>query len=194
MSVTFGQITALAQFTIADPLAGARQVLAMRLPMVARWWLIAFVAVVSALLAHVSLSLLPPETMVMIASSVLNPISSALGQGLYLVVVALAIHRIGRWRGGIGSFSDTLLLVGWMHTILLAVMAAEIVAQLILPPLAVGISLLGIGLFMWLLTSFITELHGFKSRGWVFLGILGTIFGLAMIIAFALSSLSPAGA
>ena len=194
MSVTFGQITALAQFTIADPLAGARQVLAMRLPMVARWWLIAFVAVVSALLAHVSLSLLPPETMVMIASSVLNPISSALGQGLYLVVVALAIHRIGRWWGGIGSFADTLLLVGWMHTILLAVMAAEIVAQLILPPLAVGISLLGIGLFMWLLTSFITELHGFKSRGSVFLGILGTIFGLAMIIAFALSSLSPAGA
>lgn len=193
MGITLASVGTLMRLTIRDPRGGARRILHIDPPMVARWWLLALVAVVSALLTYASYALLPPEAQEILAAGMASPLRSALVQLLVLVICAVAVDRIGRWRRGAGTFPDAVLLVGWLQFMLTGVQAAQVLAQLLLPPLAEGISLFGIALFLWLFTNFVAELHGFRSLFSVFAGIIGTILAASLVLALVLVSLSPMG-
>lgn len=189
--LSFADVLEMARFTLMNPREGALRAMQMNLAMQARWLLLVLVASLSALLTHLSFGLLPPDLRAMMGESMQSPLRSAILQGGVLLAGVLAIHLIGRARGGTGNFADALLLVGWLQFILLGVQIAQLVAQVVAPVVGEVIGIAGIVLFLWVLTNFVAALHGFKSLGSVFLGIIGTIF--AVSLAFAMLIVGAGG-
>lgn len=181
------EIIALAKLSLQDPRAGARALLRLGVPLPARTVGLLLMAVASAFLMHIGFLILPPSEDPLAGYMMQSPLRTAIIQWVILSVSVLLIYRIGRAWGGQGSLPDTLLVVVWLQVIMLAVQLAQVVALLLLPPLAGIINLAGLVLFFWLMTSFIAELHGFASRGKVLAGILATSLGVAMILVMVLS-------
>lgn len=186
MNLTLANLLQMARFTVQSPREGARMVMALNVPVEARWVALALMAVGSAMLTALSLALLPPEVMALAGPQLPRPLVSAGLQLCALVVAVHATYRIGKWRGGHGSFADALLLIVWLQFILLILQAAQLLAQVLLPPLSDLIGLAGIALFFWLMTNFVAELHGFQSLLSVFLGILATTFLFGLVLAMLL--------
>jgi hypothetical protein len=181
------QLLGLARLTLEDPRQAARVLLAMNVPLPARTAGLLLMAVGSALLMQLGFLLLPPAEDPISVFMMASPIRTAAIQWMILAASVLLVHRIGRAWGGTGSLADTLLVVVWLQVIMLAVQGAQLLALILSPPLAGLVNLAGMALFFWLFSSFIAELHGFVSRGRVFLGILATSFALALIIVLVLS-------
>ena len=194
MNISFATLAELAWFTVLNPRAGCRRLMNMQLPDTARWLLLAFVATASALLTLLNFSIIPldqlrlmsPDTLFAIHQALQNPLMTAVFQFIFLLVVVICVYRIGRWQGGKGSFSDALLLTGWLQIVLVCVQVAQIAALLISPPLAEVFGLVGLVLSFWLLSHFVAELHGFTSAGKVFFAIVGVIIAVAIALSVAL--------
>lgn len=193
MDFSIGSILAFAQFTVQNPRAAARGLMAMGLPDTARWLLFGVVATASAVLTHVGLNLLPPDESQFMADAMASPVRTAFFQGGLLLIAGFAITAIGRWQGGKGSFGDALLLISWLQFVLLCLQVVQIVALLVLPPVAEIIGVLGLGLSFWLLTQFIVELHGFASSWRVLFGIVAAILAVAVAISVVLTVLVGVG-
>ncbi|WP_333817123.1 Yip1 family protein [Tabrizicola sp.] len=179
------RIGALAQLTLREPRQAARTLLAEDVPIPARTAGLLLVAVVSALLASLQvggkLTELDPFSRFMLAS----PFRAAVFQWLFLALTVVLVHRVGRAFDGRGSLPDALLVVVWLQLPMLALQILQLVATLLVPPLAGIIGLAGFALFLWLMTSFVAELHGFRSRGMVFLGLVLTALGVGLILGVA---------
>ena len=194
MDLSVTAVLNLARFSVQSPRLAARQILAMAIPDTARWLLFLLVISASALLTHVGFALLPAADRAFMETAMSSPLRTALLQAGFLLIAVVAVHRVGRWQGGIGSFADSLLLVGWLQFILLCLQLGQIIALLILPLLAEIIGIAGLVLSFWLLTQFILELHGFQSAWKVFLSILGVLFSAAMAASLVLVLILGAGA
>jgi hypothetical protein len=194
MTISVSSIFGLARYTVQSPRAAARSLINMQLPDSARWLLLGLVAATSALLTLFNFTLIPvdqlrqmsPETVFAMRRALENPILTAVFQAIFLLFVVICVHRIGRWQGGNGSFSDALLLTGWLQIVLIGLQVGQIVALLVLPPLAEVLGLAGLVLSFWLLSHFVAELHGFKSAGKVFVAIVGVIVGVAVALSVLL--------
>ncbi|MGP3697524.1 Yip1 family protein [Rhodobacter sp. NSM] len=183
MSLSLADLLRLARFTVTNPRDGARAIMALGLPMEARWIALVLTAVGAALVTFLGLTLLPQDVRQLIGDDLPSPLFSAALQVGLLSLSAMLIYRIGAWRGGRGSFGDSILLVAWLQFILLCLEVIQLVAQLVLPPLADLLGVAGIVLFFWLLTHFVAELHGFTSTVAVLGGILLALFGMAFALA-----------
>jgi hypothetical protein len=79
--------------------------------------------------------------------------------------------------------------VVWLQLLTLALQLLQLVASLVARP-GRGDRAWGFVLFLWLMTAFIAELHGFASRGLVFLGMIltaiaaGFVLGIVLILLF----------
>lgn len=193
MDVSVTAVLELARFSVQSPRTAARQILAMAIPDTARWLLFLLVISASAVLTHIGFDLLPQNDRAFMETAMSSPLRTAILQAGFLLVAVVAVHRVGRWQGGTGSFADSLLLVGWLQFILLCLQITQIIALLILPPVAEIIGVLGLGLSFWLLTQFVLELHGFQSAWKVFLSILGVLFSAAMAASLVLVLVLGAG-
>ncbi len=193
MDMSIASILQLMRFTVQDPRAAARQLMAQRVPDVARWLLFGLVVSASAVLTHLSFDLLPPVDTQFMASAMTSPMRTAFMQAGFLLLTVAGVYRIGRARGGIGSFSDALLLISWLQFILLCLQAVQIVALLILPPVAEILGIVGLVLSVWLLTQFTAALHGFQSGWRVFIGILAVVFSAAILISFLVVAIYGTG-
>jgi hypothetical protein len=162
-----------------------RAVLHEDVPVPARTAALLLMAVVSALLMHLGSALLPPPVDPLTRFMMHSPIRTAGIQWLLLAGSVLLIHRVGAAWGGQGSLVDALLVVVWLQVIMLAVQILQLVALVLLPPVAAMINLGGLLLFFWLLTNFVAELHGFASLGRVLAGILVTSFAVVLLMAVA---------
>lgn len=180
------RIGALAQLTLQEPRQAARALLAEGVPMRARTAGLLLVAVVSALLANLqvgpNLGALDPFSAFMLAS----PFRTALFQWLFLALTVILIHRVGRAFDGHGTFADALLVVVWLQLLMLALQVLQLIATLVAPPFAGIIGLAGFAVFLWLMTAFIAELHGFRSRARVFLGLVLTGLGTGFVLGIAI--------
>ena len=74
----------------------------------------------------------------------------------------------------------------WLQLLMLALQVLQLIATLVAPPFAGIIGLAGFALFLWLMTAFIAELHGFRSRGRVFLGLVLTGLGTGFVLGIAI--------
>jgi len=84
------------------------------------------------------------------------------------------------------------LLVSWLQFVLICLQVVQIVAMVLLPPLAFLIGVAGIILFFWLLTAFVAELHGFSSTIGVFVSILIVMVVFTTLFRFLLGVLGIA--
>lgn len=186
MDLSFQGLLALARETLQNPRGVARIVMNANLPMPARWVALGLMVVGSALLAHLSFLVMPADAQAVLAEGMSSPFTTAVLQGVVMVMAVAAIFFLGRVMGGVGSFSDALILVVWVQFILLILQAAQIVAQVLIPPAAIVVSYASIGIFLYLLSHFVAELHGFpsvlKTFGGILLALLAIGFALALIL------------
>jgi hypothetical protein len=180
------RMAALAQLTFQDPKAATRVLLAEGIPLPARTAGLLLVAVLSALLASLQLNLSPQQLDPMSAFMLASPFRAAVVQWAFLALSVVLIHRVGRAFGGTGSFPDALLIVVWLQCLTLVLQFAQLVLNILSPALAGILGLAGFVVFLWLMASFIAELHGFRSRGLVFVGMLLSAFAAGLVIGIAL--------
>jgi Yip1 domain len=185
MDLNLATLLTMARDTVADPREGARRVMSLGLPVQTGWIAVALMAVASALFTHVTFLMSPPDVRGYFADMMASPLRTAFLQGVVMVAAVFAIWRIGRMRGGRGTLPQTVVLVAWLQFVLLVLQVVQLAVQVMIPPLAPLIGLAAVGLFFWLLTLFVVELHGFRSAIVTFLG----IFGVMMVIAFVLALL-----
>lgn len=184
-------LAGLARLSLTDPKAGAAAVLraAAGWPASLLWQTGALVVVASVILSELSAALTGgPRPPGVVGAILANPLAMAAVQGVIFVIAVHATHRIGRLFGGKGGLGGALALVVWMQALMLAVQALQALAFLLLPGLGAMIGMASIVLFFWVFTNFVLILHGFRSAGAVFVGIvasgLAIMFGVSMILAF----------
>ncbi|PWE33113.1 YIP1 family protein [Maritimibacter sp. 55A14] len=188
--------TGLARLTLKAPREGARAVLAWPLNRTELWQIAGVLVVASVIVSQVSNFLMPLGGAGPMATIMASPFLNAGIQAGLLVVTVTAVDRIGRAFGGKGDFLGALKLIVWLQMINLAIQIIQFFALLVAPPVAGLIGIASLLLFFWLLTQFVTELHGFESGFHVFVGIVisafAIILGLSVVLAL-LSVLIPGG-
>jgi hypothetical protein len=187
MTGLMDQILSLARLSLNDPRGAVRALLGMGVPLPARTAGLLLVAVSSAMLLHLGFLFLPGTDDPLALFMSQSPFRTAVIQWLILAATVLFIYQIGRVFGGKGSLTDALLVVVWLQVIMLAVQLAQLLSLVLFTPLAGVVNLAGLILFFWLFTSFIAELHGFKSRWAVLAGVIGSGFLIAVVVAVVLS-------
>ncbi len=197
MMPSLNQLLMMVGRSLRNPREGAEEVLALGVPRDALWLIMALVVVLSVMLAEIT-GLIAATSEMQITGLLANPIVAGALQLFLLVVMIVAVYRIGRAMGGTGSFEESLLLMSWLQFIMVVIQVFQTTALLIMPPLAGIIGILALALFFWLLTNFVAVLHGFTSLMQVFVMILvsgfAISFGLMLILAiFGIQMPTPQG-
>ena len=174
--------------TLRDPRAAATRVMAETLPASVLWTMLIVVVAVSVVLGQGSLILVAGGT-VTDNPYLANPMVMWGLQCALLFVMVHAIHRIGRAMGGAGVFEDTLALVVWLQFVMACLQVVQTGALFILPPVADLIGIVGLVIFLWLLTHLTAAAHGFTQLGPVFLMILISAFGITFLLSLVLAML-----
>ncbi len=174
------------RLTLRNPRQAARVVMSWPFSQGERWTILALAAVSSTLLAELVATLSPDAVDSKLLMILEDPVLFAAIQFASLATIAGLIFIVGRQFGGVGTFNQGLSILGWIQFLLLALQMAQIVSMALLPPMAVVIGLGSLVLTLWLLPIFIAELHGFRSALVTFLGIIGTVVSVVVILSILL--------
>jgi hypothetical protein len=196
MELTPAFLIEMVRKTVLAPRAGAAAVLRFGFAPVVGWLALLLMAVASTILTHLSFAMMPAEARDIWSVAMGSPIRTAMLQWVVLLISVHAIHKIGRLMGGTGKLDGAVVLVAWLQFILLCVQLVQLFVQALVPALSDMLGVFGLVLFLWLLTNFTAELHGFKRLALTFFGILITIFGVAILLGIVFALLigaPPAG-
>jgi len=175
--------------TLSNPREGASTVLSMAPPLNALWLMFAIVVVLTLFMGEAVGLLSGISEDGPLTGAYGSPLLLGVVQGAFLCIMVFAIHHIGGWFGGTGRFEEALLLVVWLQFIFVCIQVVQIVALLVVPPLAALIPIVVIGLFFWLLVNFIAVLHGFTSLGMVFVMTIVSGVGVVFVLSLVLTML-----
>lgn len=178
----------LAVETVKAPRPTFARLLSLDIPSQALWQALLLVLVVSVLLAEATNLLLaaalgPAEEPLMLA----GPLIFGAIQLAVLVASVFLIYHVGRLMGGDGSFAGGILAVTWLQFLMVCLQVVQSVLILVLPGLAALVVIAGLVLFLWLLTNFVAELHGFASLGRVFGMIFFVLIGIGLVLSLLLT-------
>ncbi|MBF9060138.1 YIP1 family protein [Rhodobacterales bacterium HKCCSP123] len=188
--LNMGNLLRMARDTVSNPREGAETVLALGLPRQVLWLAFALVVVLSMLLGDILYLVAGlPDDGALTGPLGASPVVMGLVQGAFLFLMAHAVTHVGRMFGGTGRFEEALALVVWLQFIFICVQVLQLVAVIIVPPMAAIITLLAVGLFFWLLVNFIATLHGFTSLGMVFVMTILSGFTILFVLSLVLTLL-----
>lgn len=193
--MTLRDVTALLRLTLADPAGGARAVLGLGVPREHHWTLFLLAIALSGAVYQATVLILQPEVPDG-ARGLPSGFTAAAVTGGTVLLLAAAIRWIGRLAGGAGELEDILLLMIWLQFVLIALQLVEIVVMLIVPFLSSIVFFAFLAYVLWVLTNFIAVVHGFRSLGRVFLGMVLALFAFAFLLSLVLAPFlgAPAGA
>ena len=186
MELTVANLSGLVRLTFRRPREAAQVVMRQPLPMQARWAALALMAVMSAFLMQGMAALLPPA--VAPDGTELQPVGPFFWAGMVafgMLMTAVLAFVVGRWRGGKGELADAVILIAWLQFIQLLLVVLQLILLVALPVAAPLVEIGSLVIFLWLLVNFVAEMHGFRSLGLVFLGVIITF----VVAVFALSLL-----
>jgi len=103
---------------------------------------------------------------------------------ILMTLTILAVHLIGGLFGGRGSLRESILVNAWIHYLMILVQLVAIVLTVIMPGLALLTIPLALGIFFYLLSNFVAEMHAFTSALGVFFGAIVLILILSFVITF----------
>lgn len=193
MDLTVASIVALLKLTFQAPRQAAALLMKLGLPDNARWAALVLMAVASALVMYAVSEVAPtvgPDGEVLPTP---GPFFWAGMVGFGMGMTAMLAYGVGRWRGGRGSMSDAVLLVAWLQVVQLALVAVQMLLLVVMPPLAAVLEIASVVIFLWLLSNFVAELHGFASVGRVAGGVLMTFVVMVIVMTVVLLPFLPAG-
>lgn len=191
MDLSLVGLLTMARDTLSDPRGGARRIMSIDLSIQERWLALLLIAVLSTLLTYLSLGLAPKEARDYFGEVMASPVATAFVQAIVWCTGTVAVYRFGRARGGTGTLADSISLMAWLQFILLIAQVAQVVAEVVVPPLAPMIGLVAVAVFFWLLTNFVAEMHGFRSLGATFAGVIAGMVALAFLMALLLAPFMP---
>ncbi|MDA5555728.1 YIP1 family protein [Shimia sp. MMG029] len=180
------QLGALFWLTIRDP---AEAALAIMSRPVARQigWMILTLGIILNVLAHFLTLAVFPAPADLYVPMLQTPFLYAGVMGSGLVILVYAFFWGGHAIGGRGRFDDLLLALGWLQYMRFVVQLLVLVLMVVLPGLALLVSL-GVGLYsIWIVLHFVNVIHGFGSLGKTFVLLLFTSMGLVLAMSLLLS-------
>ncbi|NDW43365.1 YIP1 family protein [Ruegeria sp. PrR005] len=186
--MTPSEIRRLALLSITNPAQAARDVMALNLGRETLWLGLALAVVLNALLHGLSNLAFGPMSMPLPGMPV-----SVVGYGALmaggLMLTILAVHRVGRWLGGQGSFGDVMALIVWMQLLLVVVQAVTLVLALTIPILSALLALAANLVALYVFLHFIDQAHRLGSlmyaAGVLVLSILAIAFSLFVLLSLA---------
>lgn len=104
-----------------------------------------------------------------------------------MLVLAGVMAGVGRAFGGKGDFGGALRVMVWLQGLMVLLQAAQLLALVVLPPLAGLLSLVSLALIGWLSAGLVAGLHGFRSLGLTFVGIVLSMLGLGLVLTMLLA-------
>jgi hypothetical protein len=170
-------------------------VLALGLPLDVLAMALAAVTATGMVFAYVAARLTGGGLDAMTAAILRAPLMGALLQFAVMATVAIGAARIGRLFGGTGDIAGALALVVWLNVMMLLAQVAQIVALVVLPPLAFFLAIATLLWLIWAFASFVAELHGFTNLAAVLGGVVVSmvIFFLALASLLTALGLAPPG-
>lgn len=195
IKMDWGTLFGMALQTVPEPRKVARIVFAFPGSRQALWLILALLLVSMTFLAVLSSVLFPVDHAELgtalsdedMAPVVISPIATGAVQAFSAFVTAVAIYRVGRLFGGTGDFDQALLTVIWLHFVILLMQAGIVLLGLFAPGLALILTFLSFVMTFWLLSHFVAEMHGFRSAGSVFAGIMMVLLVIAVVLSFLLA-------
>lgn len=180
------------RLTLNDPRRGMRAVLSWPLGASERLGLMVAMAILNVLCAEALAAQLPelPEDAMSLVLG--QPFLFAAMQLFGLFVMSGLVHAVGRAFGGQGSFAGAQMAILWLHVLFLILQLVQILALALAPPLALVLSYATLAAALWFLPQFVAEVHGFRSAGLTFLGILATILAIMIVLGLVLALTLPA--
>ncbi|MCB1357196.1 MAG: YIP1 family protein [Maritimibacter sp.] len=193
----WGYLFGMALQTVPEPRKVARDIFAFPAPRRALWHILALLLVAMTFIAVLSSILFPvdPEELGALLGdeamtpAFVSPIVTGLAQATTAVLTVWAIYGFGRAFGGTGSFDQALLTVIWLHFVLLILQLGILLLGLFAPGLSLLLTLLSFVMTFWLLSHFVAEMHGFRSAGSVFAGIMMVLLVLAVALSLLMALL-----
>ncbi|PPB79711.1 Yip1-like protein [Albidovulum inexpectatum] len=175
--------------TFREPRLAAQRLMALDLPVDARWAALGLVSILSVIETHLAVMILPRLGQSPAFLMMANPLTAALMQFATLAIVSAAIAQGGRIFGGNGRFADALILVAWVEFVLTIAQLVQTVALLLLPPIGLAVGIAALAVFVWLMVQFTAALHGFADAMKVLLGLVAGFILMAVAAAIVFSAL-----
>jgi hypothetical protein len=173
--------------SLVQPRAAARAVIALGLDRDLLVQAAAAVTALGVLLGYVAAAIRPEQIDQVSAAILANPLMGAALQFGVLLAAGFLTFRIGQAFGGTGDFDGGLSVVIWLNTVMLLIQAVQLLAMIVLPPLAALIALATVIWALWAFANFVAELHGFQNPflvlGGVILSMIVLFFAIAMFLA-----------
>lgn len=190
MNFDWGTLFGMALQTVPQPRKVARDVQGLGFSRGVLWQALLLLLVATTFLGVIS-SILFPISADEMGPLFSDPIMTGVAQGSITVLMVFAIYWIGRALGGTGTFDQALLTVIWLQFVLLVIELGVLFLGVFAPGLALILWVMGLVMTFWILSHFIAEMHGFRSAGMVFAGLLAVILlvVIVMSLVFALIGL-----
>ncbi len=171
--------------TVVRPAHAARQLIDLRLSGEAIWTALALVAVLSVLAVAVWQLVLP----VTVQDGMIAAGPMVMGVIIASVTIALAfvIHYLGAAMGGSGGFAGALTLVVWFQFFTTVLQVLQLPIALVIPALASGITVLAMGVAIWVMVNFVNVLHGFQNLAQASVLLVLAFIGMALGLGFILT-------
>ena len=173
--------------TVQNPRDGLRGLTSLGLDRSHLWQALVIVVILSAILAQVDAMVLGLPGIPIGPNVFVPPWTAALMQFAGLVLIVFAVFWIGRAVGGEGAFEDAIVAVVWLQFVMVCLQIIQSLLYIVIPPMGSLLAIFGIGLFFYLLTQFVAEVHGFESLWRVFFMILMALFGISFGLMILLS-------
>jgi len=195
MTLTFTWFLQELAATLRNPRAGLRQIFALKPDQRTAWEALLLTVVVSVLLVEV-LAMIMHGRADVFGSGFGSPFVQGVFQAVVLTATILMIFAVGKRAGGHGTLTESIILMVWLQSVMIAAQVVQLFVSLAVPFMAVPVGYAAMVLFFWLLTNFIAELHGFLSAWRVFVGILAVLLAVAVVmsILFAMLGVQIPGA
>lgn len=121
----------------------------------------------------------------------LSPLMLTAVQVGVMVLLAGVMLVAGRVFSGTGDFRGALRIMVWLQALLVVLQVIQLAVIVILPPLAPMVSLLALGAMGWTASGLVAGLHGFRSIGLTFLGMIGTFIALVLTVSIVIAPFVP---
>ena len=186
--IDWGYLFGMALQSVPEPRKVARDVFAFPAARNTLWTLLALILVAMTFLSVIS-SMLCPVDAAQAGALFADPIMTGIAQASSAVLMTFGIFWIGRAAGGTGSFDQALLTVIWIHFVLFILQIGVLALAVFAPGLSVLLMVMSIVMMFWLLSHFVAEMHGFRSAGVVFVGILMVLVVMTVVLSLLLAIL-----
>lgn len=179
----------LVRDSLTRPRVAARRLIDMGITPVALAQLAVVVTCLGLILAFVAMQS-SAGTIDAVSARILNaPLLGALVELGVMVVIAVLTYRVGALFGGKGSLEGAAVLVVWLNAMLLLIQTAQIVALVVMPPVATLLAIGGVLWAFWAYANFVTELHDFENPFMVLGGVVLTAIVMFIAVAMLLAIL-----